>query len=76
MLLHNTTLQHLFLNPVRLDKQEAIAIIENCIDNATLELLSLVQWPLKKLSGYPSHAKKNPFIFSAAQEIKQVLLKI
>ena len=43
MLSQNTTLQHLFLNPVQLDKQEAITMIENCRDNDTLELLSLVQ---------------------------------
>ena len=45
VLSQNTTLQHLFLNPVHLGKEEAITMIDSCRANATLELLSLVQWP-------------------------------
>ena len=45
MLSQNTTLQHLFLNPVHSEKEEAITMIDSCRANATLELLSLVQWP-------------------------------
>ena len=71
MLSQNTTLQHLFLNPVQLDKQEAITMIESCRDNDTLELLSLVQWPAKKRSGV-----KDPFQYSCDPEINDVLLKI
>ena len=47
VLSQNTTLQHLFLNPVLLEKQEAVTIIDSCRANATLELLSLVHWPPK-----------------------------
>ena len=43
MLSQNATLQNFFLNPVSLEKQEAIAMIDSCRANATLELLSLVQ---------------------------------
>ena len=75
MLSQNTTLQHLFLNPVQLDKQEAITMIESCRDNDTLELLSLVQWPPKI---YPDDGdeRKNPFQYSCDPEYKHVLLKI
>ena len=60
MLSQNTTLQHLFLNPVYLEKQEAIDMIDSCRANDTLELLSLVQWPVplsintyNRNQGYP-----------------------
>ena len=68
MLSQNTTLQHLFLNPVQLDKQEAITMIESCRDNDTLELLSLVQWP-------PSTCDdegKDPFQYLCDPEINRV----
>ena len=74
MLSQNTTLQHLFLNPVQLDKQEAITMIESCRDNDTLELLSLVQWPPKTWSG--DFLGKDPFQYSCDPEINDVLLKI
>ena len=61
ILSQSTTLQHLFLNPVRLEKQEAITMIESCRDNDTLELLSLVQWP------------DSEFIFSSDKDIEQSL---
>ena len=44
MLSENKTLQHLFLNPVHFEKQQAIDMINSCNDNHSLELLSLVQW--------------------------------
>ena len=68
MLSQNTTLQHLFLNPVHLEKPEAIAMIDSCRANATLELLSLVQWPPK--------GRKDPFQYSCDPEINHMLLKI
>ena len=74
MLSQNTTLQHLFLNPVQLEKQEAITMIESCRDNDTLELLSLVQWPPKTWSW--SDQGKDPFQYSCDPEINHVLLKI
>ena len=40
MLSQNTTLKHLFLNPVNLEKQEAIALINSSRANDTVELLS------------------------------------
>ena len=67
MLSQNTTLQHLFLNPVHLEKQEAISMIESCRDNDTLELLSLVQWP---------HRGKDPYKYSYDQEITHTLQEI
>jgi len=73
MVSQNKTLQHLFLNPVHLEKQEAIAIIDSCRANSTLELLALVQWPPSWLD---SEQGKDSFQFSAAQEIKDVLVKI
>ena len=73
MLSRNTTLQHLFLNPVHLAKQEAITMIESCRDNDTLELLSLVQWPPRR-KGWPYD--ENSFQFSRSSEIDHVLLKI
>ena len=74
MLSRNTTLQHLSLNPVHLEKQEAITMIESCRDNATLELLSLVQWP-PRLSLIDAQGM-DPFQYSCDPEINRVLLKI
>ena len=76
MLSQNTTLQHLFLNPVQLDKQEAITMIESCRVNDTLELLSLVQWPPKGWSHMHDNKGKDPFQYSCNPEIKHLLLKI
>ena len=73
ILSQNTTLQHLFLNPVHLEKPEAIAMIDSCRANATLELLSLVQWPPKSVL-FPE--KNDPFQYSCDPEITDVLLKI
>ena len=73
MLPQNTTLQHLFLNPVHLEKQEAIAMIDSCRANGTLELLSLVQWPPKT---DVNKQGKNSFQYSCDLEIILVLLKI
>ena len=75
MLSQNTTLQHLFLNPVHLEKQEAVAIIDNCRHNA-LEQLSLVQWPPKIYSLYTNNQGMNPFHYSQDPEIYHVLKKI
>ena len=74
MFSQNTTLQHLFLNPVQLDKQEAITMIESCRDNDTLKLLSFVQWPPKVLLNY--HEGKDPFKYSRDKEITQTLQEI
>ena len=74
MLSQNTTLQHLFLNPVHLEKQEAITMIESCRDNATLELLSLVQWPAKRWPDVDQGM--DPFQYSCDPEINHALLKI
>ena len=76
MLSQNTTLQHLFLNPVQLDKQEAITMIESCRNNDTLKLLSLVQWPPRILYIYACDEEKDPFQYSCDPEINDVLLKI
>ena len=73
MLSQNTTLQHLFLNPVHLEKQQAVAMIDSCRANATLELLSLVQWPPKIFTVYQ---QKDPFQYSCDPQINHVLLKI
>ena len=73
MLSQNTTLQHLFLNPIQLDKQEAMTMVESCRDNDTLELLSLVQWPPKMLW---DDRGKNQFQYLCDPEINHVLLKI
>ena len=45
LLSQSTTLQNFFLNPVSLEKQDAIAMIDSCRANTTLKLLSLVKWP-------------------------------
>ena len=71
VLSQNTTLQHLFLNPVHLEKQQAVTMIDSCRANATLELLSLVQWPPKTWSG--DDQGKDPFQYSCDQEITLVL---
>ena len=68
ILSRNTTLKHLFLNPVHLEKQEAIALINSGRANDTLELLSLVQWP--PLMG------KNPFQYMCDPEITHILQQI
>ena len=71
MLPQNTTLQHLFLNPVHLEKQHAILMINSCRANATLELLSLVQWPPRRLV-----SRKIPFEFLYDHELKHLLQEI
>ena len=77
VLSQNTTLQHLFLNPVHLGKEEAITMIDSCRDNATLELLSLVQWPPKKRNSLRlTDDEKDPFHFSTNQEIEDMLLQV
>ena len=86
MLSQNTTLQHLFLNPVHLEKQQAIVMIDSCRANATLELLSLVQWPPKTWSGDGQRLslaqlllagkEKDPFQYSCDTEINHVLFMI
>ena len=76
MLSQNTTLQHLFLNPVHLEKQQAITMIDSCRANATLELLSLVQWPAKTSKISVNIQEKDPFQYSCDPEINHVLLKI
>ena len=73
MLSQNTTLQHLFLNPVHLEKPEAIAMIDSCRANATLELLSLVQWPPKIIL---KDQGKEPFQYSTNKEVKRILQQI
>ena len=76
MLSQNTTLQHLFLNPVHLEKQQAITMIDSCRANATLELLSLVQWPPKISKTWQDDQGKDPFQYSCDPQINHVLLKI
>ena len=79
ILSRNTILQHLFLNPVQLKKQEAIAIIDSCRVNATLELLSLVHWPPKRSFSHDDDDDddgQNPFSYLCDPEINQVLQKI
>ena len=63
MLFLNTTLKHLFLNPIQMEKPEAVAIIGGCnfYRNATVEILSLVKWPKEKFS------------FSGSQEVTLAL---
>ena len=69
MLSKNKTLQHLFLNPVHLEKQGAIAMIDSCRANATLRLLSLVQWP----SNLSLDDENYPFQFSCDPVIMLIL---
>lgn len=57
----NTALKHLFLNPIQMEKTDAVAIIGRC---KTLEILSLVKWP------------KNKFSFSASEEIMVTLKQV
>jgi len=64
MLSSNTSLRHFFLNPLHMEKSDAITIIESCKVNTTLELLSLVQWPGKK------------FHFTADEEMVDVLFQV
>ena len=45
MLSQNTSLKHLFLNPVHLMKPEAVTIFQSCVSNTTLELLTLFWLP-------------------------------
>ena len=71
MLSQNTTLKHLFLNPVHLEKQEAIALINSGRANDTLELLSLVQWP-----PMPFRDGKDPFQYMHDPEITHILQQI
>ena len=73
MLSQNTTLKHLFLNPVHLEKREAIALIDSSRASDTLELLSLVQWP----PSIPFYSKgKDPFQYSHNPEITHILQQI
>ena len=53
MLSVNTSLKHLFLNPVHLEKLEAIAIFNSCINNAILEVLTLLHLPGGELAHAP-----------------------
>ena len=71
MLSQNTTLKHLFLNPVHLEKQEAITLINSGRTNDTLELLSLVQWPPSLFAD-----DYGPFQYSHDPEITHVLQQI
>ena len=64
MLSSNNSLQHFFLNPLHMEKSDAIIIINGCKTNATLKLLSLVQWPEKK------------FKFKTDEEITDVLFQV
>ena len=71
MLSQNTTLKHLFFNPVHLKKQDAVAMIDSGRANDTLELLSLVQWHRERLS-----TVKDPFQYSHDPEITHILQQI
>ena len=74
MLSQNTTLKHLFLNPVHLEKQDAVAMIDSYRANDTLELLSLVQCPPKL---FHDHSEgKDPFQYSHDPEITHILQQI
>ena len=61
MLSLNTSLQHLFLNPVHMEKPEAVAIIDTCNTSTTLKVLSLVK------------SMKSKFPFFTDQEVNNVL---
>ena len=74
MLSQNTALKHLFLNPVHLEKQDAVAMIDSYRANDTLELLSLVQCP-PKLFHHDSEGK-DPFQYSHDPEITHILQQI
>ena len=71
MLSQNTALKHLFLNPVHLEKQDAVAMIDSGRANDTLELLSLVQWFQES-----SSTVKDPFQYSHDPEITHILQQI
>ena len=64
MLLSNSSLKHFFLNPLDMDKSDAITIIKSLQTNVTLELLSLVHWPDKM------------FNFKESEEITEVLIQV
>ena len=70
MLSQNKSLQQLFLNPVHLEKQETVAMIDSCRANDTLELLSLVQWPPKV---FDNDDGKDPFQYSCDPVIMLIL---
>ena len=74
MLSQNTALKHLFLNPVHLEKQDAVAMIDSYRANDTLELLSLVQWPPKLF--HDDSERKDPFQYSHDPEITHILQQI
>ena len=74
MLSQNTALKHLFLNPVHLEKQDAVAMIDSYRANDTLELLSLVQWPPKLF--HIGSEGKDPFQYSHDPEITHILQQI
>ena len=74
ILSQNTALKHLFLNPVHLEKQDAVAMIDSYRANDTLELLSLVQWPPKLL--HDDSEGNYPFQYSHDQEITHILQQI
>ena len=71
MLSQNKSLQNLFLNPVPLKKQEAVAMIDSCRANDTLQLLSLVQWPQEIL--LDDKMGKDPIQYSSDPEIMIIL---
>ena len=73
VLSRNTVLQHLLLNPVHLEKQETLTVINSCTTNATLKLLSLVQWPPRK---HVYDQGKDQFQYSCDQEIDHKLQKL
>ena len=51
-------------------------MIDSCRANATLELLSLVQWPPKISQTWSNIEVKDPFQYSCDPQINHVLLKI
>ncbi|XP_065906610.1 NACHT, LRR and PYD domains-containing protein 4C-like isoform X1 [Dysidea avara] len=67
MLSINISLKHLFLNPVHLEKVGAVAIFNSCINNTTLELLTLVWLPGGELARAPWRA---PWSSSHPSELK------
>ena len=71
MLSHNKTLKHFFLNPIHLEMQDAIDVIDSCRTNNTLELLSLVQWPPKF-----DDKRRDPFHYLHDPEITHILQQI
>ena len=71
MMSQNKTMRHFFLNPAHLEEEEAVAMINSCEVNVTLELLSLVQWP-SNMCGPGKH----PFIYSYNSAICHLILKI